>query len=122
MHPHQRMPHRGEGGALGLGVVGVSELTARMEDGMLAGEPIDLRLRGGVKCVIGGAQIGELGLAAGRRHDVREQHRERARRLAERRIRMPQPIAERVEAAVIVGPAQRVGGGEVRDVGELGVL
>ena len=122
MRAHQRMAHRRQGGALGVGVFGVSELTARMEDRVFAHEAFDLRFHVGRKRVIGGAQVGELGLAADRRHDVREQHRQRARHLAERGVRMPEPVAERVEAPVIVGRAQLVRGGQVRDVGQLGML
>ena len=93
-----------------------------MEDRVFAHEALDLRLHVGTKRVPGGAQIGKLGLAADRRNDVREQHGQRARHLAERGVRMPQPVAERIEAALIVLRAQLVRGGEIRDVGELGVL
>ena len=117
-----RCVRRRQDGALGLGVVGVAELAARVEDGVLGDQAVDPRLHGRVERVVGGAQVGELGLAADRRHHVREQHRQRAGLLAERGVRVPELVAQRVEPAVIVARAQLVLGVEVGDVGELRVL
>ena len=74
--------------------------------------------------VVGGAHVGELGLAvaarARPRHAMRVEHRQRRRDAAERAVGMPQPVAELVEAARVVAPAHLVLGVEVGDVGDLG--
>jgi hypothetical protein len=38
MHAYERMNHRRQRGALGVGVIGMAELAARMEDRVLDGQ------------------------------------------------------------------------------------
>ena len=122
MRAHELVAHGRQGGALGFRVVGVAEQSARMEDRVLGDQAIDPGLRLSRQGVVGGPKIRELRLPAGRRHHVREQHRERARHLAERGIGVPELVGERIEPTVIVARAQLVAGVEIGDVGKCRVL
>jgi hypothetical protein len=103
MRPHQPLQHRLEHLLLLVGVFGEAERSARVHQRVLADEVFDLRLGLVVERVIGGAHVGELGVAALRVHHPRRQQRELCRDRAERAVGVPQAIAEieQIGAAVL---------------------
>ena len=77
------------------------------------------RFRRFVERIIGGAHVGELGVAALARHDPSGQQRIFRRNRPERCVGVPEPVAERAQADAVVGLAHLVVAVEVRDVGHL---
>jgi hypothetical protein len=117
---------RGIAGTLLLREVDKADQCPRVEDRMLGDQGSDHLFHGRRQHIVGGAQIGEFGLAvafrARCRHLVRVQHRQRTRHPAERGIGVLQPVAEGIHAAPVIRGARPVLGVEVRHVGELGML
>jgi hypothetical protein len=69
--------------------------------------------------IVGGAQVGELGLATFPGHDMGVEHRERARHGAERGVGVPQSVGQPVEPPLAVG-LEHVGiAVEIGNIGDL---
>ena len=115
---HQPVQHRLHAVAFLVGEVGEAQLAARIDQRMLADQVLDLGLGRVVERVVGGAHVGELGVAAIARHDAAAQQRVACRHDAEGGIRMPQPVAERGHAAPVVAFETLVVLVEIGDVGE----
>ncbi len=102
---------------------GEADLCARPENIVLGDQRIDDVLGRMRQCVVGGAHIGELGLAvaerAGRRqgHGVQQPQYDRHRHVG--RIGVPQPVAEAVQPPPIVKRSDSVVLIEVGDVADL---
>jgi hypothetical protein len=64
----QAMAHRRDFDAMCLGEVGETEFGVGEGDRMFADQAVDFTLRCGVQCVVGGAHVGELGVAVGGRN------------------------------------------------------
>src|SRR6266403_4093130 len=100
--PRERMDR-----ALQLILLALRELEAedltRVRDRVVRAEPFDQRLRLGGQRVVRGPHVGELGIGRDRRHQFGVQHRVASRRIAERRVGVPEPVAEPVLAPAVVG-------------------
>ena len=123
MAAHEPLARRRELLALALREFGKADLAARPEHVVLDDQIVDRRFLRLAQRVIGGAHIGELGLAGapwrGRRHRNREQHAEHDRNRHVGGIGVPQAIAETVEPSAVVAGAEPVVLVEVRDVADL---
>ncbi len=71
-----------------------------------------------VERIVGGAQVGELGVGGHRWHDLREEHRIAPGRILERGVGVPETVAKAVGAAPVLGLEDSALGIEVGDVGE----
>ena len=121
--PHQPLARRRVLLALARREFGKADLAARPEHVVLDDEIVERGFLRLAQRVIGGAHVGELGLAGaerrGRRHRHREQHAEHHRHRHVGRVGVPQPVAEAVEPPAVVAGAQPVVLVEVRDVADL---
>ncbi len=87
---------------------------------MLANHIRDLGLGAVVERVIGGAHVGELGVAApGRQHSPRQQRILRRDR-PERAVGVPQPVAELEKPYPVLGRDDRAVPGQVGQIGNAG--
>ena len=118
MRAHQAMAHRLHRHALVGQELGEAELPARIDQRVLADEILDLGLGRGVERVVGRAHVGELGVAAVGRDDAPAQDRILGRHGAERGVGMPQPVAQRRHAPLVVARELAAVLVEVGDVGE----
>ena len=121
MGAYQALRHRRPHVLLPEQQLGEAELGARPGDVVHCHEVVDLGLCRRGQRIVGGAQIGEFGVAvaerARSRHAVRVQHRQHGRDPAERPVGVPQPVAELVEPARVVAAAQPARFVEVGNVG-----
>jgi hypothetical protein len=115
---HQALAHRPHRHALVGQELGEAELAARIDQRMLAHQVLDLGLGPGVECVVGGAHVGELGVRASLGHDSTAQDRILGRHGAERGVRVPQPIAERGHASLVVARQLAAIPVQIGDVGK----
>ena len=99
---HQHLAHRLEALALLVGDLEKADLLARIDLAVLADEALALRLDLSVERVPGGAHVGELGVAALRRHLARVQQRVLGRDRLERAVGMPEAVAEGKQPAAVV--------------------
>ena len=95
-----------------------AEQVARVRDGVMGAQPLELGLRLRRQRVVRRAHVGELRVGRHRRDDPRVEHRVAPRRIHERGVGVPEAIAERVMAPAIVGLHDRAVGVEIRDVGD----
>ena len=101
-----------------VGEVGEAQLAARVDQRVFADQVLNFGLGGLVERVVGGAHVGELGVAAVASHDAPAQQRVARRHDAEGGIGVPQPVAQRGHAAAVVAFESPVVLVEVGDVGE----
>ena len=94
MGAHQPLQDRLERLLLLLGIIEEAQRSPRIHQRVLADEVLDFPLGVLVERVVGGAHVGEFGVAALRIDDARRQQREFRRNGSEGRIGMPQAIAE----------------------------
>ena len=85
---------------------------------MVHAQAFDPRLHRGIQRVPGRAHVGELGVGVLLRDHPRMQHRVTPGRILERGIRVPQPVAERIFPAAVVGGEDLAVRADVRDVGQ----
>ena len=117
--PHQAVAHRSEFHPLLRGEIRETELTAGEQQRVLGDQILDLGLGLGVERIVGSSHISKLGIATSGRNDASGQQRVFCGYRLERRIRMPQPIAE-IERAPAIIPRQQVAVLiEIRDVAHL---
>ena len=115
----QHLGHRREGGAFALVEILEAELAARRHDRVLGDQPRDALLGGVRQRIVGRTHVGELGMAADRRDRARMQHRAVGRQALERRVRVPEAIAEIVETLAVVRLEDAVFGVEIADIGHV---
>ena len=122
MDAHQRLFRAGKLCAFGVAELGEPDRRTRVDDRMEGAQVVDLRLQRIGKRIVGCAHVGVLGLAAAARHLFRREHRVARARTLERRVGVPEPVAQRVHPPAVVAVDDRVVLIEVRDVGEPFVL
>ena len=102
MGAHQPLQHRLEHLLFFLGVIEEAERAARIHQRMFADHVLDLGLGFVVERVVGGAHVGEFGVAALGVHHARRQQRKLRRNRAERAIGMPQAVAEIEQMGAVI--------------------
>ena len=85
-----------------LGVAGIAQHQARMQRVVFRLQPRDLLLHILGQCVVGGAQVGVLSLAALGRHHHRVQHGVARRRLLERTVAVPELVGDVAEQLGVI--------------------
>jgi hypothetical protein len=118
MRAHQPLAHRGKGTLLLRREVVEAQHTARIDQRMLAHQVLDLRLGAVIEVVIGGAHVGELGVAAVIGHGAAGQQGELGRHGAEAAVGMPELVAQVEHPPPVVARQRLVVLVEVGHVGQ----
>ena len=118
MGAHQPLQHRLHGHALVGQEFREAELTARIDQRMLADQILDLGPGRGIERIVGRAHIGEFGIATVIGDDAAAQDRVLGRHGAKRGVGMPEAVAQRGHAALVVAPQLLAVLVEVGDIGE----
>ncbi len=117
-HANERLRHWRQRLPLLLGEIGKTEPAARVEDRVLGDEPFEPALHGLGQRVVGGALVGEFGVAADRRDGARIEQRCERRQPLERAVGVPDPVRQLELPCPRILPPDLVLVVEVGNVGE----